>query len=562
MALMSVKYEIKNEIIPKELDIYPDLLQRLLVNRGIVNKKDAENYLNLDYVKDSNSAGELKDAEKSANRIIDAIKNNEHVIIFSDYDADGIPGAVILGDFFTWAKFSNFSHYIPDRHNDGFGLNNNFVSVAIDRGAKLVITIDCGIVDVRPAKLLKEADIDLIITDHHLPQEIPPAFAIVDPKQEECNYPWSDLCGAGVIFKVIQKILEINRFGIKEEYEKWLLDMVALATVSDMVPLKGENRTLAHYGIKVMRKSRRPGLVELMKKAGVKQETVNEDDITFSISPRINAASRLGDAMQAFYLLSAKDEEEAKKYASYIEDINNKRKTSVALIVKEIKKEIAHRNLSDKKVLVIGNPNWRPGILGHVATSIVRDVGKPIFLWGREDGENYKGSARSDGSMNIFELTQKAPKETFLQAGGHKMACGFTINPEKIHQFDQILNETANGLQELEPEKVFIDEEMSLDDVNMENYKIIEQVGPYGMGNPKPIFLFKGIVVKGVKKFGKGEDHLELQFENSKNRKVKAISFFNGFDFKEGQKINLVANIEKNGWNGFTEIRLKVVDVV
>jgi single-stranded-DNA-specific exonuclease len=321
-----------------------DLVSHLLFSRGITTKEAAEAFLNPNYDRHTHDPFLLKDIDKAVSRILKAIRENEKTVIYSDYDTDGIPGGVVLHDFFKKAGFTNFINYIPHRHDEGFGLNSDAVEQFIKDEVKLLITIDCGIADVVPVTLARDGGIDVIITDHHLPNgKVPPAFAIINPKQDGCAYPEKMLCGSGVVFKLIQAILAKDRLGIKDGYEKWLLDMVGIATLSDMVPLTGENRVFAYYGLTVLRKSPRLGLVRLLRELAVDQRYLTEDDIGFTIGPRINAASRMGVPMDAFRLLATTDPVEAAEFAKHLNKINDERKGTVAALVKEIKKIIKER---------------------------------------------------------------------------------------------------------------------------------------------------------------------------------------------------------------------------
>jgi single-stranded-DNA-specific exonuclease len=571
---------------------YPHFLQILLERRGITDEETAEKFLHPDYERDVHDPFLLKDMDKVVTRILQAIEKNEKVVIYSDYDADGIPGAVVLHDFFKKIGFKNFTNYIPHRHLEGFGLHHEAIEEFAKQKVNLIITIDCGIADVAEALVVKKLGMDLIITDHHEPPEkLPKAFAIIDPKQKDCRYPFKSLCGAGVIYKVVQAILksqknslhltktnrsenisEISESGIKVGWEKWLLDMVGIATLSDMVPLVGENRTLAFYGLKVLRKSPRVGLMKLLGLLKVDQSQITEDDIGFTISPRINAASRMGDPEDAFNLFATDDEEKADVYARHLDKINSERKGVVASMAKEIKHTIDKRLANgevNKKVLVIGNPEWKPSLLGLVANSLKDTHGCPVFLWGRDGGNVLKGSCRSDGSVDLVELMRGVEEGILGEMGGHAMAGGFSVMQEKVHLLEDHLQISYEKLTLESNFKLEVQKEdmiLSLDEVNLENYRYIEKLAPFGKNNPKPVFLFKKIEIKEVKLFGKEKNHLELSFHNSRGRTVKAIGFFMkadhfGSELKAGDKIDLLANFEKSTFRGFTELRLRIVGI-
>ncbi len=546
---------------------YTPFLQTLLEKRGMKSEEEIERFLNPDYDRDVYDPFLLKDMDKAVERILLAIDKNEKLVIFSDYDADGIPGAVVLHDFFKKIGFTNFTNYIPHRHLEGFGLNHEAVKEFAEQKVNLIITIDCGIADTEEAERIKGLGMDLIITDHHEPPEqMPTAVAIVDPKRKDCTYPFKGLCGAGVIYKVVQGILLKKDFGLKKGTEKWFLDMVGIATLSDMVPLLDENRALATYGLKVLRKSPRVGLMKLLNILKIDQSNLTEDDIGFTISPRINAASRMGNPEDAFNLFATQDVVQAGIYADHLDKINSERKGTVAAIAKEVKK-IMEKRLADgeqkKKVLVIGNPEWKPSLLGLVANSLKDDHGCPVFLWGRDGGNVLKGSCRSDGSADLVALMRLVEPGILGEFGGHAMSGGFSVLQEKVHLLEEQLN--------LAYEKVVADSvspklseakedlKLTLDEVILENYRQLEKLAPFGKDNPKPLFLFENILINEVKIFGKEKNHLEINFKNSRGRIIKAIGFFMKSDLKPGERINLLANFELSTFRGFNELRLRIV---
>jgi single-stranded-DNA-specific exonuclease len=571
------------EKIQKEFSDYSEILSKLLYYRGIKNKKDAENFLNPIF-EDNNDPFKMLGMDKAVQRIFKAIDNDEKIIIYSDYDADGIPGAVILHDFFRKIGYGNFENYIPHRVLEGFGLNDEAVDEFSKKNVGLIITVDCGIADIDEAKKIKEAGMDLIITDHHLPtmslggmEELPEAVAILDSKQLKCNYPDKNLCGAGVAFKLVQAFIKklsdspstvLGATHLTVGWEKWLLDMVAIATISDMVPLIGENRLLAYYGLKVLRKSPRPGLQKLLSIIKVDQKNITEDDIGFMISPRINAASRMGIPEDAFNLLVTKNDDEAFKYATHLNKINDERKGIVAQMVKEIKK---HWNEFDpekkRKVLVAGNPNWKPSLLGLVANSLMDEHDGPVFLWGREEGKTLKGSCRSCNGIDAVSLMRESA-HLLIEYGGHSMSGGFSVSLEKVDLLVDGLEEAYKKIStnETEKEELIADVCLTIDDINTKLEKEISLLAPFGMDNPKPIFLFKNLEIFDVKIFGKKSEHLKIDFVNKKGKRISAIVFFKkpedfSIKIEKGEKINLFANIEKSYFGGKEELRLRIVDI-
>lgn len=567
-----------------ELSGFPEIVSHLLYHRGISKKEEAEKFLNPDYDMHVHDPYALKDMEKAVGRIEKAIRDNEKIAIWSDYDCDGIPAGVVLHDFLKKIGFSNFVNYFPHRYEEGYGLNVGAIEEFKNAGVSLIITADCGISDVEQVETANKIGIDVIITDHHLSQEskIPKAHAIVNPKQPDCAYPEKMLCGSGVVFKLIQAIcirirsglgfgncnLEFPKATFPVGWEKWLLDMVGLATMADMVPLMGENRVFAHYGLTVLRKSRRLGLRKLLQKSRVNQSHLSEDDIGFTIAPRINAASRMGEPSEAFRLLIASDEAEAEALADYLHRINDERKGLAASMVKEIKKILSGRESEERKILVMGNPKWKPPLLGPVANNLSEQYSVPVFLWGRADGECIKGSCRATGEVNVLELMKAAPSDLFLGYGGHKSSGGFSISHENVHRLETELAQAFDKMAGIEKEEqeVFIDMMIGLDDVNWDTYGHIERLAPFGFGNPKPKFLFENIMPADVRRFGKENNHLELVFRNSSGVKIPAIGFFTSpDDFKKplmrGTPISLVATMEKSMFRNYPELRLRIVDI-
>ena len=595
------KYSLRGPI-PDEIDeIFKEhhpLVRSLLHSRGIFDRESADVFLNPDWQKHVHDPYLLKNMDKAVKRILKAIQRDEKVAIYSDYDCDGIPGAVVLHDFFKKIGFTNFVNYIPMRNEEGYGLNHEAIKGLIDDGVKLIITIDCGITDCAEAEFAQSKGVDVIITDHHIPGKIlPKAFAVINPKQKGCQYPEKMICGSGVIFKVVQALVSKMPFDMKPAlsrgildtnypigWEKWLLDMVGLATLSDMVPLLGENRVFSYYGMKVLRKSPRVGLMKMFASLKIEQHTVTEDDISFMITPRINAASRMGIPRDAFTLLSTSDEVEAGTFVEALNKNNDARKGVVAGMVREIKKHIENRGEELKSVIVHGNPQWKPSLLGLVANSFSDEHARPVFLWGRSSSEArsggadfqqeigqrnsiIKGSCRAGGDTDVVKLMEKT-RDVFMDFGGHKGAGGFSLHQDNVHVLEDRLNEAF--LELAQEEKlvldIMLDKKLSLDDVNWDTYSQVEKFAPFGLGNPKPLFLFENIQVSESKLFGKEKNHLELRFTKPDGKFVTAIAFFTTKEkfsvlLEAGNLINLVATLEKSNFRNFPELRLRIVDI-
>lgn len=546
---------------------YGELLIALLEKRGIIDVAQADIFLNPDYERDLFDPFLMKDMERACMRIFEAIEAKEKIVIYADYDCDGIPGAVILNDLFKLLNYKNYEVYIPQRNSEGYGLNLEAIKEFVESGVKLLITIDLGITAVAEVAQAEVDGIDVIITDHHLPQEIlPRAYAILNPKVDD--YPEKMLCGAGVAFKLAQGFIKKYNeyFKIKNGVEKWMLDMAGLATLSDMVPLTGENRAIAYFGLKVLRKSPRSGLQKLLAKMNIEQKYLSEDDVGFMIVPRLNAASRMDDPMRAYELLATEDVIEAGILADHLSKINDERKTIVTSIMREVHKKFEIHE--QREVIVIGNPNWRVGVLGLVAGKISDQYNKPVFVWGKDENDLIKGSCRSDGSVSVVEL-MTATSASFLEFGGHELAGGFTVHQDKIHFLEEALSLSFHKVKRDKTEnKIDYDIKTDLGAVNLKNWKEIEKMSPFGLENPKPFFLFEKVKIEKIKKFGKNGsgEHLEITFSD-KSGKATAISFFSGLDsfgtsLVDGKLVNLLATFDLSRFRGRVELRLRIEEIL
>lgn len=559
----------------EELAQHDDLTAALLARRGIKNKEEAEQFLNPSYDLHLHDPLQMVDMPKAANRLADAILSQEKIVVWSDYDCDGIPGGTLLHDFLkkTGATFEN---YIPHRHDEGYGVNSEGVEKLAKSGVTLIVTVDSGITDLEAIARAKELGVDVIVTDHHLPKEtLPDAYAVVNPNARKSEtYPFHELCGSAVAWKLVCATLAVHpelRERMPVGSEKWLLDMVGLATIADMVPLVGENRVLATYGLLVMRKSPRIGLVKLCNTIRTNQRTITEDDVGFMIAPRINAASRMGDAREAFRLLTTDDENTADALAKKLEAANRSRKAEAGAITRAV-----HERLREKpeirSVIAMGDPEWRPALLGLVANGIADEYERPVFLWGREGNMSIKGSMRSGSNVHALEL-MGATKDTFVEFGGHAAAGGFTVIDTAVFHLEDRLVEahaivttntsTTDDLSE------HADAVMTPDDVNMKFLAHVEKLAPFGMRNPKPIFLLRDVAVREVTEFGKGKEHLKLKIVSGESgRAVDAITFFaKGALAKTikalapGDRVNLLAHLERDTFSRTNPVRLRLLNL-
>lgn len=562
--------------IDKELVKYPELVRKLLFYRNIKTAKEAELYLSPNYERDLLDPFLMQDMKKGVDRLLLAIEKGERVVIFGDYDADGIPGSAILSSFFDEIKFTNYEVYIPDRHNEAYGLNEKKIGDFVEQNVKLVITIDCGITDFKEVEMAQSEGIDVIITDHHLvPPIAPPAFAVIDAKRSDDEYPYKLLAGAGVIFKFVCAVLATKRFDIPVGWEKWLLDLVAIATVSDMVSLTGENRMLATYGLKVLRQTRRLGLQTLLSQIKLRPVNIVEDDISFMIGPRINSASRMSHASQAYYLLTTKDQAEARTITDHLEAKNQERKDAVERIVKDIGEKLDGQELPN--IIVMGSPDWGLGVLGMTSSKIVEKYGCSVWLWSKNEAGTIKGSCRSDGSLNVVEVMAGAGDKNdkfFSDFGGHPMAGGFSLAGDKGQELAERLIKSAKKAKKKDVvTELLADEELPLDQLTWETYKLIEPMAPFGMDNPKPVFWLREVPIDEVKYFGNGGLHLELMFKKPDGKKIPAIGFFaspkpndpahifGDIKLEKGEKIDLLVTLEKSMFKNYPELRLRIVDL-
>lgn len=549
------------------------LTRTLLARRGITESEQIERFIRPDYKRDMYDPFLILNMERAVLRILQAFREGERIVIYGDYDCDGIPGSVVLHDLFARIGVANFSNYIPHRHHEGYGLNKDAIAKFAKEGVGLIITVDCGITDVEEVQMAEELGINVIVTDHHLPQAmLPPAYAVINSKQEADTYPDDMLCGAGVAFKLVQAILARGRENgsitdVPDGWEKWLLDMAGLSTIADMVPLQNENRVLAYYGLKVLRKSPRPGLHALLREAKVDQRYLTEEDVGFTIGPRINAASRMDIPFRAFELLSTTDVVVANERARLLASLNTERKSEVARMVKDAKRLLEKRELSS--VIVIGNPGWRVGVAGIVANQLAETYDRPAFVWGKEGSSVIKGSCRSDGRVNIVDLMIATRQGIFIDKGGHEFSGGFSIGTDAIHFLESALVEAHLTIKKKEKTKGIpeVDAVLSIGEVSEETFHAIDQLAPFGVGNPKPLFRFEGVVVDKVEQFGKGREHLKLIIRDAAGKRVNALGFFMSVssfpnvDIANGSRIDLTASFEKSYFRGYPELRLRIVGI-
>jgi single-stranded-DNA-specific exonuclease len=557
--------KINEDTISQFPDMNPVSLQ-LLFNRNIDTQEKIDEFFNSDYLDDIHDPFLLKDMKKAVKRIYRALNKKEEVLIYGDYDADGVTSSALLHDILDQIGI-RAEVYIPHRETEGYGFNMNSVAEIIKKKYTLVISCDCGVSNFTEVEALKKAGIDVIITDHHKePEKLPPALAIVHAGLSREKYPFTKLAGVGIAYKLATGLLKSKLCKIddeeKDKIAKWLLDLVALGTVADMVPLVGENRTLVKYGLLVLKKTRRLGLQELYKMSGTNVEKMSSYTIGFQLGPRLNAAGRIGHANTAFELLITKNLERAIEISNELNAKNKERQDITKEMVAEAKENLGAVN-SDQKMIWVKNKSWNLGIIGLVAGRLSNEFYRPSFALGY-DGQNWVCSSRGIDELDLMEIINSV-NDKLLRFGGHKSAAGFSLsadNLEKVKsEMEKLINQKLEGI-ELIP-SVYLDAEIGLGDVDWNLWKYLDKFEPFGMNNKKPKFLIKNCVVKDIQFLGAGKNHLKITLEKD-GRMKKAIGFRmakNFTDLKVGNTIDLVAEIGLNEWNGNRSLELYIEDL-
>lgn len=527
----------------------------ILWHRGITSNEAIEAFFSPDYEKHVHDPFLFRHMQKAVARIEAAKERSEKIIVFGDYDADGVCGASLLHECFKKIGAEHDIH-IPDRSRDGFGLSEKAVRDFHSRGAKLLITIDCGITDYNEIELAGSLGMDVIVLDHHLvPPRWPNAYAIIDHKHPEETYPEHILSGTGLAFKLVQALTLSGKFEINPGWEKWLLDLVAIAAIADMVPLTGENRVLTHYGLRVLRKTKRVGLEQMFSIAGRNARDADTETISHFIAPRINAASRLDHANTALLLLTTAVEEEARHLALRLEGKNEERKITVESILENLKTRIARQELP--AVIFEGSAEWPAGVLGLAATRLVELYARPVFLYSVND-ELIKGSCRAPAGANVVELMART-KELFSDFGGHTLSGGFSILPEKLEAAREKLEMAGKETAVAEtPPCLEADCEILLDDIDEKTFEMVNACEPFGQGNPRPAFLIRNVKIADLRKVGADGNHLKMKLGP---RRTGAIYFRVGQNiFRIGDTIDIIAELQQNIWNGARNIELRILD--
>ena len=537
-----------------------DFVAQLLIQRGIENFEEAKVFFrpSLEHLHDPYL---MKDMEKAVERIEKAIENQERILVFGDYDVDGTT-AVSLVSSYLKSYYPEVATYIPDRYQEGYGVSFMGIDYADDNGFSLIIALDCGIKSIDHVAYAKERNIDFIICDHHRPGEtLPDAFAVLDPKREDCNYPYDELCGCGIGFKLIQA-LGNNRSQTIEDLVPYL-DLVAAAIAADIVPMTGENRVLAHFGLQVINSNPRPGIKALVHQ--IKKKVLDITDVVFIIAPRINAAGRIKHGNHAVELLTEFDFEQAQQFASEIEAYNSERKDLDKLITKEALKQIEENNEKERFTSVVFQEDWHKGVIGIVASRLIETHYRPTLVF-TKSGDKYAASARSVKGFDVYNALE-ACSEHLEQFGGHMYAAGMTLKEENYllfkEAFEREVEKTIHP-DMLVPE-ISIDAEIDFCDITPKLIRILKQFEPFGPKNMTPTFLTKDVKDTGYgKPMGQDEEHLRLFLKQNGSEGIAAIGFGLGdkFDLTTNQKPFQVAyNIDENEWNGKTSVQLRLKSI-
>ncbi|SHH49479.1 single-stranded-DNA-specific exonuclease RecJ [Flavobacterium johnsoniae] len=538
-----------------------DFVATLLIQRGIETFEDAKNFFrpSLEHLHDPYL---MKDMDKAVSRIERAIENQENIMVFGDYDVDGTT-AVSLVSSYLKSHYPHIATYIPDRYDEGYGISYKGIDYADDNGISLIIALDCGIKSIDHIAYAKAKNIDFIVCDHHRPGEIlPDAVAVLDPKREDCSYPYDELCGCGVGFKLIQALGQ-NRNETIEDLVPYL-DLVATAIAADIVPITGENRVLAYFGLKVINSEPRPGIKALVHQ--VKKKVLDITDVVFIISPRINAAGRIKHGNHAVELLTEFDLEQAQQFASEIEQYNADRKDLDKKITKEAFQQILQNNEEERFSTVVFQEDWHKGVIGIVASRLIETYYRPTLVF-TKSGDKYAASARSVKGFDVYNALD-ACSEHLEQFGGHMYAAGMTLKAENYQlfkdAFEKCVQETIQP--EMRTPEIEIDAEINFSDITLKLIRILKQFEPFGPQNMTPVFMTKDIKDTGyAKTLGAEEEHLRLFVKQSLGTDgIAAIGFGLGKKLNIAQNQNpfqLAYTIAENEWNGNISTQLMLKDI-
>ena len=530
---------------------------QILVNRGITEEKEIRTFLEPTR-NDFYDPFLLPDMEKAVDRIIEAINNQEKVMIFGDYDVDGITSVTVLKKFLKERGLET-GYYIPNRLEEGYGLNKEAVEKIIEQGYTLIITVDCGISGIEEIEECNKLGVQTIVTDHHEQGEnIPNAYAVVDAKRKDNKYPFRELAGVGIVFKLIQAIS--TKLNLEEkEYLKYL-DIVAVGTISDIVPLINENRVIAKLGLMLIKMTKNIGLRELIIASNYKQ--IDSNTISFGIAPRINACGRMGHQEEALKLFLTDNIVEAKEITNKLNKYNSERQEKEGNIFKQALEKLQTENIENRNTIVLGGDNWYHGVIGIVASKLTESFFKPTILVCFE-GEEGKGSGRSIPSFDLHEALSYSG-DYLEKFGGHAMAVGLTLKKENFENFKEKFEEFAEqkNIKQILP-TIKIDCEISKNDLKLETVEELKKLEPFGEKNQRPCFVYKGLKINSIRALSEGK-HLKLSLRDD-NQLIDAIGFNLGHlvdEFLIGDKVDIVGILEINEYNGIKKVQINLKDIM
>ena len=552
-------YQVEEEKIEELQKKYNlnKLLATILVNRGITEEKQIFKFLNPKR-NDFYNPYEMPDMDIAVKRIVKAIKNQEKTIIYGDYDVDGITSVTVLKSFLV-ERGLDVAEYIPNRLEEGYGLNENAVKEIANQGYTLMITVDCGISAIEEVEYANKLGIETIITDHHEPgNELPKALAIVDAKRKDNKYPFRNLAGVGVVFKLIQAIgTELNLD--EKEYLKYL-DIVCIGTISDIVPLVDENRVIVKLGLKLVEQTRNLGLKAILQASGYSK--IDSSTISFGVAPRINACGRMGHQEEALKLFLSKDINEVNELTQKLNEYNRLRQETEKNIYTDAIMQIERDGLANKNTIVVMGKNWHHGVIGIVSSKITELYFKPSILLCEEDDMG-KGSGRSIPGFDLYEALTQC-KNAIEKFGGHSMAVGISVKKENLEMFKKELEQISKerNIEEIVP-ILKIDAQIDLEEINKEMVESLKELEPFGEENKTPLFMIRNLKIDSIRALSEGK-HLKLTLKGNKNI-VNAIGFNLGElsnDYKIGDKIDVVGNLEINSFNGVDNIQINIKDLM
>ena len=539
------------------------LFERILTARGLTTRAARQAFLQPDYAAVKHDPFLLPDMKKAVARLKQARERGEKIVIYGDYDIDGLSATALLLDAFGKFGFEDVDAFIPNRFVEGYGMTMGAVDKVRDMGADLIVTVDTGSLCHAEIAYATSLGIDTVVTDHHNVAETPPpSVAAVNPKFSGHTYPFRDLCGAGVAFKLVQA-LQTELDGLPDGYEKWLLDLVALGTVCDIVTLADENRANVYWGLEVLKKQQRPGLKALIAVAGIEPEQVNARYLGFGLGPRMNAAGRLETAQHALDMLTARDGLAALEASEKLEELNIKRRGIQDAIFEEAC--VQAEQLADDRVLVVSSGGWNHGVIGIVASKLVEKYKKPVFIIG-ERGEEATGSARSFGDFSAADAV-RAADDIIIKGGGHGAAAGVTLETEKIGDFRRRVNEFYDSLQLTNQERYLLPRaDVEIDDFSEINEELVANLArmePFGNGNPEPVLTLARTSVLSMRRMGTDGQHVKLALRD-KNGKVLQMLAFNApeeFFRDPGDEVAVWFQSTINEWQGVRMVEGRLLHV-